>query len=169
MDILKVVNVVETVIGIPAIIAAFIYVGKKLQVLESLEKTTEKIKANLKVIGDYLTRHHARFDPSELQGFSPIQLTPIGERIIKTIGFEEVFDSHKDEFFEFIASEGPKLKYDVEVAAIKSIFTFAGSPFMDFLKVYLYNNPTRSMDNVAPTLGIYVRDKFLAEHPEITQ
>ncbi|HEU0080991.1 MAG TPA: hypothetical protein VFQ72_03125 [Candidatus Paceibacterota bacterium] len=40
---------------------------------------------------------------------------------------------------------------------------------MKFLKAYFYNNPARNLPNTAQTLGIYVRDLYLAEHPEITE
>jgi hypothetical protein len=37
------------------------------------------------------------------------------------------------------------------------------------IKVYLYNTPKRRMSDVAPTLGIYVRDQYLSAHPEIVE
>jgi hypothetical protein len=40
---------------------------------------------------------------------------------------------------------------------------------MKFLKVYFYNNPTRNLENTAPTLGVYLRDRYLADHPEIKE
>ena len=56
-----------------------------------------------------------------------------------------------------------------ETAAIKSIYTLSDKEFMSLLKEYFYNNPNRSLANTAPTLGVYVRDKYLEEHPEIIQ
>jgi hypothetical protein len=40
---------------------------------------------------------------------------------------------------------------------------------MEFLKIFFYENPARNMENTAPTLGVYIRNKYLAKHPEITQ
>jgi hypothetical protein len=160
---------VITVVGIAAILSAFIYIGRKLQVLDDLSRCIDKIKNNMGVISNYLTRNHMEFNPSELQSFSPFNLTDAGKRFIADIGFNNVFESNKSDFLSFISSENVKLKYDVESAAIKSIFAFYNKPYMEFLKVYFYNHPERSLENTAPTLGIYVRDKYLEAHPEITQ
>ena len=157
-------------IGIPAIIVALLYIGRQLQVLDNLVTTTDKIKANVKVIGDHLTTESTNFNPRELQGYSPLQLTADGKKLIKELGFDNVFSAHKDDFCSIIDGESPKLKYDVEKAAIRSVLSLSNSKeYMDFLKVFFYNHPDRNLGNIAPTLGIYVRDKYLERHPEITQ
>ena len=43
MDFLKIMNAIIVSIGFPAIIVAAIYIGRKLQILESLDKAVEKI------------------------------------------------------------------------------------------------------------------------------
>lgn len=161
-------NVLVT-IGITAILGAFIYIGRKLQILEDLKDTTGKIKVNVKVISDYLTSASGDFDHTELQSYSPLKLTDKGEKLIKEIGFDNVFEKHKDDFCRFIESENPKLKYDVEKAAIKAVSALYNKEYMGFLKVYFYNNPSRNLKNVSPTLGVYLRDKYLEKHPEITE
>lgn len=169
MDYLKIINAAVILIGIPAIVGVLIRTGRKLQILATLETTVEKIKVNVKVISDYLTKHQSEFDPKELRVYSPIQLTDVGRKFITEIGFDNVFEKNKDDFLCFVEKENPRLKYDVELAAIKSIHINSQKEYMSFLKVFFYNNPTRTMDNTAPTLGVYVRDKYLAQHPEITQ
>ncbi len=151
-------------------VAALIYIGRRLQILDELKKTSETIKHNVKVVSDFLTKKsNLYFDPSELKNYSPLTLTPQGNEFIAKLGFNNVFREHKLDFFNFIDEEKPKLKYDVELAAIKSINLLSDKPYMEFLKVFFYNAPNRNMDNTAPTLGVYVRDKYLEEHPEITQ
>jgi len=85
------------------------------------------------------------------------------------LGFDNIFKEHKLDFFNYIDEEKPKLKYDVEFSAIKSISFLSDKPYMEFLKVFFYNNPNKNIENTAPTLGVYIRDKYLEEHPEITQ
>lgn len=150
-------------------LGGFIYVGRKLQVLDDLKKTTDTIKMNLKVTTDFLTRKFSDFNVSEIQDYSPYALTEPGREFLRSLGFPSVFKTHKADFFASIASENPKLKYDVENAAIKSIYALSDHDYMNFLKIFFYNNPKRSIENTAPTLGVYVRDQYLAEHPEITQ
>jgi len=161
-------NILITV-GVASILGAFIYIGRKLQVLDDLTSTTSKIKTNVKVISDFLTTASADFNHTELQSYSPLKLTDAGEKLIKELGFDNVFQKHKNDFCRFVDDQNPKLKYDVESAAIKSIAALRDRDYMDFLKVYFYNNPDRNIKNVAPTLGIYVRDMYLNKHPEITE
>ncbi len=156
------------IIGIPAIVGSLIYIGRKLQILDSLDTTTGKIKENLRVVCNHLIKNLS-FDPSELQTYSPFQLTEDGLALIKKLGFDNIFEQNKNEFFNFIDEEKPKLKYDIEMSAIKSIAALSDKEYMNFLKVFFYNNPKRNLDNTAPTLGVYVRDRYLEKHPEITQ
>ncbi len=159
---------VLTTLGVFSVLGAFLYIGRKLQILDTLELTVEKMKNNVTVISSFMIKNHDEFDSAELETYSPFQLTDEGRKLIEDLGFEQVFATHKSDFFSFIDSEQVKLKYDVENAAIKSIHTLSSESFMDFLKVFLYNHPKRNLGNIAPTLGVYIRDAYLSEHPEIT-
>ena len=156
-------------IGIVSILGAVLYAGKKLQILDELKSSIEKTKSNLKVICDYLTKNHSKFDPSEIKGFSPLGLTKKGYGLIEGLSFDKVFEKNKKDFFDVIDDRKPKLKYEVETAALHSIIALSNEEYMDFLKVFFYNNPKRNMDNTAPTLGLYIRDKYLENHPEIKE
>ena len=95
------------------------------------------------------------------------QLTDEGVAFIKTLGFNGIFEENKKDFFAFINEEEPRVKYDVELSSIKSIYFLMDKPFMNFLKHYMYEHPEERIDRLAPTLGVYIRDAYLAEHPEI--
>ena len=156
-----------SIIGFTSMILGFIYIGKKLQVLDDLKETVGKIKYNVKVIADFLTKKEPEFDHSKLQSYSPFHLTKEGEEFIILLGFDRVFGEHKKEFFNFIDEEAPQVKYDVELSALKSIYFLLDKPFMNFLKTYMYNHPEKRINSIAPTLGVYIRDHYLAEHVEI--
>jgi len=47
MNVLNTVNQIVLIVGLPAIIAAAIYIGRKLQILDNLQESSEKIKHNL--------------------------------------------------------------------------------------------------------------------------
>lgn len=165
--ILSVLNEVSLLIGIPTILGCFLYMGRKFQVLDDLKEDLEKVKHNVKLIADFLTRKEPSFDASKLKHYSPLRLTENGMAFIKTLGFDGVFRDNKKEFFAFINEEEPKVKYDVEFSSIKSIYFLMDKPFMNFLKHYMYEHPEERVDRLAPTLGVYIRDAYLAEHPEI--
>lgn len=137
--------------------------------LNNIVEVLKPMKRNVNVMSNYLISKHKNFDSSELVTMSPFKLTDKGLDFIKEIGFDNVFNANKQVFFDCIEQEKPKLKYDVENSAIKSIYALSGNSYMDFLKVYFYNHPNRTMENTAPTLGVFLRDKYLEAHPEITQ
>ena len=156
-------------IGLAAILSGFLYTGRKLQVLDELQKDIAIVKSNLKVVCDHLITTSEDFSAKELKPYSPLKLTKDGQKLIKDLGFDQAVSKHVDDFFQYIDSQEPKLKYDVESAAINSIIAFREKDYMSFIKVYLYNNPTRNISNLSPTLGVYIRDKYLKQHPEITE
>lgn len=164
-------SLVAALVGGLVVFAGWMIVlGRKLQTLDNIAATVEKIKSNLKVVSDCLVKSEdIEFNPSELQNYSPFALTQEGKDFITKLGFDNAFSTHTDDFFKFIDDQEPKLKYDVEIAAIKSIYALLDEGYMEFLKVYLYENPKRTIGNVAPTLGVYVRDRYLEKHPEIVK
>lgn len=169
MNSLDNIKTILDLLTLPTIIGAYIYFGRKIEVLDRLEKDMDKVKNNLTVVCNFLIKSSKDFSSSELKTFSPVQLTEIGMDFIKTLGFDKVFEEYKKDFFNFIDSENPKVKYDVEISAIKSISVLQDKDYMQFLKIYFYNNPVRNMENTSPTLGTYIRDEYLKYHPEITQ
>jgi hypothetical protein len=156
-----------TTVGFSSMVVGFIYIGRKLQILDDLKETIGKIKYNVKVIADFLTKKEPEFDHSKLQSYSPFHLTNEGKEFIALLGFDRVFGQYKKDFFDFIDEEAPRVKYDVELSAIKSIYFLLDKSFMNFLKTYMYNHPEKRINSIAPTLGVYIRDSYLAEHPEI--
>jgi len=166
MNVLEVINVIIVGIGVPGIIVALIFIGRKLQILDDLQKTVDKLKVNLKVVSDHLI-NEAGFNPSELKSFSPLTLTQEGRELVSKLSFDTIFEQHIEDFFSFIESESPTHKHDVEVAAIKSIYALSDEEYMGPLKSYLYQNPSRTLANMAPTLGIYVRDKYLEAYQNL--
>lgn len=168
-NLLNLVNATVVLIGVPFLMGSLLKLGRKMQILDSLQESTQKIKHNLHVVSNYLIRNHTKFDHSELQSFSPLKLTKKGEKFIEEIGFDTIFSEHKIDFFQFIDGEAPKLKYDVELAATKSIYVLSDKDYMSFLKVFFYNHPDRNLENTASTLGIFIRDQYLDQHPDISR
>ena len=161
------INGVISVVGFTSMFIGFVYIGRKLQILDELRETVEVIKHNLKVVTDFLIKKFPDFNHEDLRNYSPVQLSEHGKGFIRSIGFDTIFMQNKKDFFGVIEDDLPKMKYDVQTSAIKSIYALSDKSYMDRVKTYLYDHPDRKMDRVAATLGIYVRDAYLAEHPEI--
>ena len=57
---------VISIVGFSSMVLGFIYVGRKLQVLDDLRDTVNKIKCNLKVVADFLTKKFTDFNAAEI-------------------------------------------------------------------------------------------------------
>lgn len=150
-----------TIVGIPSIVLGLIYVGAKLQILNDLKTTVEKIKGNIKLIADTLIKDNGiDFDGVNLQTYSPINLTEQGHKLLKDIGFVKLFKDNKNDFFNHIDGDKPKTEYDVENSAFRSVFFLFEKEYFSPIKDYLYNNPKQSKGKFIKVAGVYVRDKY---------
>lgn len=156
-------------IGIPVIIGACIIIGRKLQILDTLQITIEKLKNNIKVVVDCLIKAPVEFDNEKIQQYSPLQLTEKGKEWLEEIGFVKIFTDNSLDFFNLIDAEKPKTKYDVEVSAFTSFITLSDKEYFKSIKEYLYQHPKENLQTIGKGAGIYIRDMYLEKHPEIKE
>ncbi len=57
----------------------------------------------------------------------------------------------------------------MEYSAIKTVFALLGKDYFRPVKIYFYNNPKEDTRSFGKLAGIYVRDRYLERHAEITQ
>jgi len=162
---------IVTVIGIPVMVLALIFIGRKLQILDTLEKTMRKVKHNIQIVCNSLTESpDINFDHGRLESLSPLKLTEGGMKYLeKEVKFVEVFHNNKKDFFDFVDSEDPKTKFEVEQMSSKSVLFLLNKEYFKPIKVYLYNHPNENLQSLAQVAGVYVRDRYLEEHPEIKE
>lgn len=60
-----------------------------------------------------------------------------------------------------------KLNFEEIMSLSPLRLTEQGQQFVKHLN--FYNHPDRNLENTAPTLGLYIRDKYLADYPEIRE
>lgn len=162
--------------GQSAIMVALITVIVVLVVadLEStLGKKLGKVKDNVLVIITHLSTSAAnrgRLDTNLIQIMSPMLITPQGYEALISSGFKAIFDTpeHRARFMGYLQSQNPRTKLDVESMAIVSFASFLEKDFMNPIKTYLFNNP-HARESYQTLAGLYIRDEYLKDHPEITQ
>lgn len=104
---------------------------------------------------------------------SPINLTPGGIELVKKVGWEESItdENNKKMLFDSLDKLQLKTKYDVEKYSIVLLTELAGTrddnPYTP-VKKYLYENANEEDFKVLTACAIYLRDKYLESHPEIT-
>lgn len=157
-------------VGIPVIIGGCIYIGKKLQILDTLSDTLGKVKKNVKIIANTLIDDPSIvFDQSKIEDYSPLKLTDLGEKFMVEIGFTQIFKDHSKDFFDWIDKEEPKSQYDVEMSSIKSVLFLFDKEYFKSVKSHLYNHPRENIRQISKFMGIYVRDRYLVENPQLKE
>ena len=64
---LNTINGVISVVGFTSMIVGFIYIGRKLRILDELKETLETIEHDLKVVTDFLSQKFSDFPKEDLK------------------------------------------------------------------------------------------------------
>ncbi len=105
-------------IGIPTIVIALIYIGRKLQVLDTVEKTVEKIYERFIKVEE---RVNTLWKDEVAPAHSPRQLNDIGKKILNESGIKEIIEKNKDTLLSKVRALNPTNAYDAEQAAISVV------------------------------------------------
>lgn len=197
MNLLQIINSIVVMIGLPAIIGACVYVGRKLQTIDVLQEDMNEVKKdtsgikkdissmrkeldggdsksiifrmkhNIRTIAEYLTGADPGFDAQYLKTMSPYQVSDEGEKLLEKSGFKQIVKENKDDFLNFIKMDKPTTKYDVQQTAYKGVYLLFDEDYFVPVKTFLYNNPKVGKNALLSAAAIYIRDVYLKVHPEI--
>lgn len=98
-------------IGIPTIVLALIYIGRKLQILDTLDVDVKSIRDRFIVVEE---RVKTLWKDEVAPANSPRQLNERGENILKGSGIKEIVESMKNEFLVILKEKNLKNPYDAE-------------------------------------------------------
>ena len=107
MDVLNIINAVVVSLGIPTIIGAAIYIGKKLQILDDLKAVRDKFAVVESRVSD-LWEAKLSFTSS------PRQLNEIGNRILTESGINTIIESKQNDLLRIVKEKNPSTAYDAE-------------------------------------------------------
>lgn len=137
----------------------------------SIGKKLSAIKDNVLVVITHLaTSRSAKLDTNLIKTMSPLNIQPEGLRVIEASGLKTIMEDSgcRRHILDYIEKMNPPTKLDVEQKSIVLFETIMQNEYMNPIKKYLYENP--AMRESMPTLaGLYIRDEYLKEHPEITE
>lgn len=110
---------------------------------------------------------------------SPRKLNPTGEKLFAAINGEQFLKENKERLFGYISDNSPLVALDVEQLSNAACLSLVSTPAFNSLKNYVYNEPTWTLPDGKPyditindicfVLGLRLRDKYLSEHPEISE
>lgn len=153
----------------PFLILAILIVGGIGYIRVSLGNPLGKMKENILVIVTHLASSRSKLNPSLIKQMSPLQIQPEGQKILEESGFIDIFRNNKTRFFKNIEIKKPRTKLEVEDNSIYSFLeVMSDDGVLNPIKTYLYQHP--DVRETFPTLaGVYIRDRYLNEHLDITE
>jgi hypothetical protein len=153
------------IIGIPAIVAALIFIGGQLNTLSTLKKDIEDtIKPDLKDVRERFATLEGKA-ANLFQAHSPISLTDKGKDYLESSGLKDYIDEHKDSLMEqcdhTVSMSTP---YDVQQIAFTLFDEIDFPEDVDKqLKNYAFEQGA-STDALRRVGALYFRDLALAAH-----
>lgn len=157
----------------PFLVLGLLMIAGIFYIRFSIGRKLGKVKDNVLIIITHLSTsvaNRGKLDTNLIQIMSPMYITPQGHESLASSGFKAIFDApqHRAQFISYLESQNPRTKLDVESFAIVSFATFLERDFMNPIKAYLFNNPN-ARESYQTLAGLYIRDEYLKDHPEITQ
>jgi len=107
-------NIITTV-GIPTIVIALIYIGRKLQVLDTVEKRIESIYERFIKVEE---RVNTLWKDEVAPAHSPRKLNDRGLGILNESGIKNIIEENKDKLLAQVKLLNPTNAYDAEQATL---------------------------------------------------
>lgn len=113
---------------------------------------------------------------------SPMSMTKIGRDLFNDSGAKKTMDENADFLLSELEIRNPQTPFDVEDEALSVLLANMSHPMFNEIKSYLYYKPGRitftdengeskdvrvSMFGIVRLMGLDLRDRYLARHPEI--
>jgi hypothetical protein len=161
-------------VGIPAIICAGVYIGRKLQVLDDLKlqsaDSSSFCKSATNAIVEMQTHLAGKgFCINQKLAYtnnSPLKLTEWGEKIMWDSGFaSEILNPEKrDYLIKLVKAKDPKTNYDIQQNSIDVMNELAevNDPIAVPIKEYAYKEGI-TLEILLNSAGIMLRDQVMQE------
>lgn len=107
-----------TIIGVPTIVGFLIYIGRKLQILDTVEYKIDSIYDRFIKVEE---RVNTLWKDEVAPAHSPRQLNDIGKKILNESGIKEIIEDRKDELLAKIKILKLSNAYDAEQATLNVV------------------------------------------------
>ena len=159
-------------IGIPSIIGSCIYIGRKLQILDDLQKSINNLRKDISEIRNEIRKVWEKISDhgEDIQGLkthtnygysnSPTVPNEKGKKLLEKTGFYKIYPELKDEIFGLMDSQNLRTLYDYEKGSEKVLQQLRNNPAIDPLKNYAVNHPDESLELIFKVASWVVRDDY---------
>jgi len=144
-----------SVIGIPTIVIALIYIGKKLQILDTVEIDIKSIRDRFIVVEE---RVKTLWKDEVAPAHSPRRLNERGTNILNGSGVKDIIDEKKNGLLAVLKEKKLKNPYDAEQCILQVVSDFKkDNDVVEKLKIGAFSVGA-DIDTVLLVGGLYLRD-----------
>lgn len=168
---------------------ALLYILLKKE-LKPIKNSTNEIKKCVTHFDTYLVRLSTYFESKYPKSFSPIYkelekrsspttLTELGDKILRDSKIDKYINENIESLFNKIDKSNPKTAFDVENDSFNALIGDVDDDSFIEIKNWLYENPEYEdsknekfvvdLTMVLRVGRLYLRDKYLEKHPELTK
>lgn len=152
-------------VGIPAIMGAGVYIGRKLQMLDTVQGNVENIKGDCEKIWEKINGHgeditglkiHTNYGVSK----SPTVPNEEGEKVLTDSNFYKIYPELRKEIFSVMDKKKLRTLYDYEKGGHMALHHLENNPLIDPLKDYAVNHPDVSLELIFVIASWIIRDDY---------
>lgn len=145
-------------------------INKKLD--NSVSPALTKLSLTQDRIARYLITKDA-LDPTFFDTGSPIRLSALAQRLLAESGAKSLVDGVSDFVIDRIEANRPKSALDIQQLAVTEMFDMVDTEAFSRIKDFVYQNPEYEghrvdLSVIINILAVYLRDKYLEKHPEMS-
>lgn len=147
-----------------------------------MKGTVESINEQVTEISKWIMHMDERMIDPLSRKCSPRVMTALGKDLFQKSGADKVLENNEDYLIGQIEGLNPQTAYDVESRSLDVLLSKISEPMFNDIKSYIYYQPSSvklkdeqgiekdvpiSLMSIIHLMGIELRDKYLAKHPEI--
>lgn len=154
-------------IGVPSIIIALIYIGRKLQILDRVELDVQNIESDVKNIKERFIvleeRVRTLWKDDVSPAHSPRRLNAKGIGILNGSGIKEIIEAKRIDFLNQLKLKGLKNPYDAEQCVLQAVNDLKfDDQIVEKLKFGAFSVGA-DIDTVLLVGGFYLRDLIFSD------
>lgn len=149
--------------------------------LATISTTLNSLSTSMNSLVVYLKSKDGGMDTSLFVSRSPMQLTPLGEQILKDTGGQDFVDKNLDLLVREMQFQNIKTALDAQNFAPLVISNISTDDMFNHIKDYIFKNPMYKTKNnvgedvfvpldmnvITNIMGIYLRNKYLVLNPNL--
>lgn len=131
-----------------------------------MRKTLVDTKTEVDKLLEFKTNAQKFIDKTLYKDQSPLGLTDFGKMLVKESGFEDIFDTVKDDLANRLNNLQPKTQYDAQEMGRALMDELTDYPAFQTIKEYAFDHG-KDFQQILRAGAILLRDYYISKHSDL--